>query len=105
MISEALTLKRHNLQDVMEEFKSKFDPIAVKNCSIPRHNVYAYILEEYFFRVNSTLAAFVIFEQKQNSEIEVTLAVAGGGAGMLDLTWGAENRELKDLKTFFEKKM
>jgi hypothetical protein len=102
MISEALTLKSHNLQDVMEEFKLKFDPISVKSCSIPDHSVYVYILEEYFFRVNSNLAAFVIFEQEQNSKINVTLAVAGGGAGVLDLTWGAENRELKELLEFFK---
>ena len=102
MINEAFTLKNVEIESVVEKFKSTIKPDAVKNCSIHGHSVYVFVLEEYFFRIESNLAAVVIFEQKDGINVEITIAVAGGGHGILEITWGAEDRMLRDLVKFFQ---
>ncbi len=103
MINEAFILHNVDIEELIASFKLKIQPDAVKNCSVHGHLVHIFILEQYFMRIESNLAAVVILEQKDGINIEVTIAVAGGAHGLLEITWGAEDRMLRDLVQFFQK--
>lgn len=62
------------------------------------------IAEKFYFRIESNLAATVVVDRINQSELQIVIVVAGGGHGMLGISYGAEKSMMKKLKNQFLKK-
>jgi len=59
------------------------------------------VVEKFYFRIESNLAATIIFDRINESQYQIVIAVAGGRHGLLGISWGAEKSMLKKIKKIF----
>ena len=95
------TLRNMSKDQLVHEFQNNFRPIfKISN----NHNTTTiFILEEYYFRIESNLSITVIFDKIDDNSVEINAIVSGGKKGILEISWGAERKALKKLTRFFEK--
>ena len=61
-----------------------------------------YILEDYYFRINSTLTITLIISKKNANSIELHIIASGGKEGIFGFSYGAEKSALKRIVRFAE---
>ncbi|MFX1397420.1 MAG: DUF6054 family protein [Promethearchaeota archaeon] len=88
---------RQNLKIVLDEFINYFQPNFVYAST--DGNVKAYILEKFYFRVESNLSTTVIFDFNRS---EINIVVSGGSHGLFGITWGSERNMMKKMIEFFD---
>jgi predicted nucleotide-binding protein (sugar kinase/HSP70/actin superfamily) len=99
MINETIYFGYSDFEKILNDFVKKFNP-QIKYTNKEK-TVVVYLLEEFYFRIESNLAATVIFEKISENEIKVVIIVAGGGHGLWQISWGAEKNLLRKIKEYF----
>ena len=94
-------LRNISKEQLVHEFQSMFRPIFKISNNHNTTNIF--ILEEYYFRIESNLSITVIFDNTDDNLIEINAIASGGKKGILEFSWGAERKALKKLTRFFEK--
>lgn len=100
MRQDILTLKAVNIDDVIEKFIYNFKPCG--KLVAANGTIHVYIIEYFYFRIGSEVAATVIFEFKGQNDLVVHITIAGG-RDLLGVSLGAQGSMLKKLKNFFVK--
>jgi len=90
-----------NKDQLVHEFQNMFRPIF--KISNNQNTTTIFILEEFYFRIESNLTITVIFDKIDDNSVEINAISSGGKTGIMQLTWGAERKALKNLTRFFEK--
>ena len=95
------TLRNISKDQLVHEFQNMLRPI-FKISNI--HNTTTiFILEEYYFRIESNLSITVVFDEIDENSVEINAIVSGGKTGIFEISWGAERKALKKLTQFFDK--
>lgn len=69
----------------------------------PAENIHILISEKYYFRTNSQLMACLILKIEDENNCVIDIVAGGGGQGLLDSTWGAEKKRVKEIVDEIEK--
>ncbi len=56
--------------------------------------------EEYFFRVNSDVALFILLEERSTGEVEIEITSCVGGTGLLEISYSAHSAYAHKVKDF-----
>jgi hypothetical protein len=99
MEHDVFSLEGVNINDTIDSFVRFFQPEGKYEHATG--SIKIYIIEEYYFRIESNLAAIVIFEKENKSTLIVHIIIAGGKSGIMGVSWGAEKSMLKKIKNFF----
>lgn len=87
-------------EQLIQDFEINFHPDL--KFSNNQNTTIVYILEDYYFRINSTLTATVIISKKIPNSVELHIITSGGKQGLFGLSWGAEKSALKKIVRFAE---
>jgi hypothetical protein len=101
MESDKFIIKYVDLENIIANINREVDFL-----SRYRENTGKFIVlvaEKYYFRIESNLAATIIFDRINERQYQVVIVVAGGKHGLLGITWGAERSMLKRIKNLFLK--
>lgn len=93
MKQEVLTLRGVNANQLVNNFYHSFRPKSI----ITKRNFHVYVLEKYYYRTSSEVAATIIFELIDQNFLKVHIIIAGG-SDMFGFTLGAQNSMLKRIK-------
>ena len=100
MKQDILTLKFVNINDVIDKFVQTFQPMS--KLVVANGFIHLYIIENFYFRTGSEVAATILLELKDQRLLVVHITIAGG-RDMLGISLGAQNSMLKKLRNFFVK--
>ena len=87
------TLRNISKDQLVHEFQNIFWPIfKISN----KHNTTTiFILEEYYYRIESNLSITVIFDNVDDNSVEINAIASGGKKGIIQFSRGAEKKALK----------
>ncbi len=94
-------LRNISKDQLVHEFQNSFRPIF--KISNNQNTTNIFILEEYYYRIESNLSITVIFDKIDDNSVEINAISSGGKTGIIQFSWGAERKALKKLTRFFEK--
>jgi hypothetical protein len=60
------------------------------------------IFEKYYLRTKSNLAGIVSFDFEDSSTCRILIAIAGGGTGIAQLSWGSEGSLKNKIREYIE---
>ncbi|MBD3197543.1 MAG: hypothetical protein GF317_20990 [Candidatus Lokiarchaeota archaeon] len=99
MEQDIITITNKSMDDIISRFESQFKPSEEYSNIFDTTKIF--VVEKYYFRIESNLAATVIFDEINENEVKVIVIVAGGKQGSLDLSWGSEKSMLKNIMDYF----
>lgn len=88
------------IQIIKSDYKREFPDCFIESTSINDVISINIFMEQYFFRNNSSTGLSVSLLASEQ-KIEVLVVSLGAGSGILDLSWGAENKSVKGIHKFF----
>jgi len=89
-----------NYEDLIYDFEKNFHPDL--KFSNNQNTTTVYILEDYYFRINSTLSVTLIISKKNSNSVELHIVASGGKEGIFGFSYGAEKSALKKIIRFAE---
>jgi hypothetical protein len=101
VIGETCLIENETLKDLYIRFEYDFNP-AFKYTDQSKKLV-IFILEYYYFRIDSNLSAIFILEELKPKYIKAEIVIAGGSSGFLGFSWGSEKSMLKKILKFLKK--
>jgi hypothetical protein len=66
-------------------------------------NIAMFITQKYFLRVNSNLMSVIILNFSDRYSVKIEVISGGGGAGLLQISWGSEGSANNSIINFFKK--
>ncbi|HEY0602436.1 MAG TPA: hypothetical protein VGD58_05970 [Herpetosiphonaceae bacterium] len=81
-----LIIVGHDLMRLVEEVQARLE----KHYVVVHDPVVVLVAEQYYFRNNSTLQSTLVFAFEDRASCMVEIISGGGAAGVLNLTFGAE---------------
>jgi hypothetical protein len=87
-------------EQLIHDFEINFHPDL--KFSNNQNTTKVYILEDYYFRINSTLTVTVIISKKTSNSVELHIVASGGKEGIFGFSYGAEKSALKKIIKFAE---
>ena len=87
-------------EQLIHDFEINFHPDL--KFSNNQNTTKVYILEDYYFRINSTLTVTVIISKKISNSVELHIVASGGKEGIFGFSYGAEKSALKKIIKFAE---
>ena len=103
MQSEKFNMKHVDINEIITDISRVVDNLS--RYTTKAGGTIVLIAEKYYFRIESNLAATIIIESINQSELQIVIVVAGGGHGMLGISYGAEKSMMKKIKNLFLQKL
>jgi hypothetical protein len=88
-------------EQLINDFEENFNPNF--KFSNNQNTTTIFIIERYYFRINSNLTLTLIFNMINSNSIELHIITSGGTSGLLGLSGGAEKSALHRVIKFLKK--